>query len=80
VFTKSILSLERAGTWAAFLGLRWQIVAATALWDAIQPGLVLFQNGVALRLPPQSKIFHLEAAPWKLSAISVLRQCFLNRT
>jgi len=41
------------------LGLRRQSAAATALLDAVWvrlPGACLTKSGVALRLPPQSKI------------------------
>jgi hypothetical protein len=69
VFAKSILSSERAETWEELFGLRWQSAAATALSDANLPDLVLFQSGVALRLPPQSKISHFVATSQETTRI-----------
>jgi len=79
VSAQLILSPGCAGTWAEVFGLRWQpaeakrsedwSTAATALSDANQPGLVLFQSGVALRWPPQSKISLGEQEPQNTGSI-----------
>jgi hypothetical protein len=57
-------SLELKNWWDASLatafGLRWQSGAATALFG--NPASSLFQSGVALRLPPQSKFPRSESA------------------
>jgi hypothetical protein len=42
---------------ALVFGVRWQSGAATALLKEQFQSSVCFQSGVALRLPPQSKIF-----------------------
>jgi len=80
MFAKSIATLERDGTQTEDFGLRWQSAAATTLSDANLPDLVLFQSGVALRLPPQSKISHFDAAlqdAWQI--IILLRRFWINR-
>jgi hypothetical protein len=41
---------------AAAFGLRWQSAAATALLCGQPNAAGLIQSGVALRLPPQSKL------------------------
>jgi hypothetical protein len=56
VFSKST-DAENAWHLATAFGLRWQSEAATALLTEQPQPSSCFQSGVALRLPPQSKIF-----------------------
>jgi hypothetical protein len=58
------LELVEEDYWqTGIFGLRWQSAAATAPLRR-NCAVARCQSGVALRLPPQSKIPHFEYTPW----------------
>jgi hypothetical protein len=59
VFSKSACCRKRLHGMATAFGLRWQSQRRQR-FRRVNQGAIFFQSGVALRLPPQSKISHFE--------------------